>query len=169
MQSLEWHSVRQPLTVSCRTHTYKRANSDRSLSVRNVYTLIDFGDFVEGATTQKADPYIQLLSTADDPAEAHSDFLRVRGDSPWTPTGETILEWIRSHLPLVIGVSGAQFKKYRTEEEAVQALIDFRDSAGLPPIDIPVIMSSRDLKSAVSAATTSSSAPAQPAGGARGK
>lgn len=35
--------------------------------VRNVYVLMDYGDFVLG-TTQKDDPYIQFLSLTD-PAE----------------------------------------------------------------------------------------------------
>ncbi|KAJ6549500.1 aspartic peptidase domain-containing protein [Mycena sp. CBHHK59/15] len=44
--------------------------------LRSVYTLINFGDFVSG-TTNKADPYIQFLSTTE-AAEAHSDFVNVR-------------------------------------------------------------------------------------------
>ncbi|KAJ7159735.1 aspartic peptidase domain-containing protein [Mycena filopes] len=44
--------------------------------LRNVYTLINFGDFVADSTS-KADPYIQLLSITD-PAEAHSDFVKQR-------------------------------------------------------------------------------------------
>ncbi|KAJ7145260.1 aspartic peptidase domain-containing protein [Mycena filopes] len=44
--------------------------------LRNVYTLINFGDFVADGTS-KADPYIQFLSTTD-PADAHSDFVKQR-------------------------------------------------------------------------------------------
>ncbi|KAJ7078651.1 aspartic peptidase domain-containing protein [Mycena epipterygia] len=44
--------------------------------LRNVYTLINFGDFVADSKN-KADPFIQFLSTTD-PAEAHSDFVKVR-------------------------------------------------------------------------------------------
>lgn len=44
--------------------------------LRNVYTLINFGDFISG-TTSKATPYMQFLSLTD-PAEAHSDFVQVR-------------------------------------------------------------------------------------------
>ncbi|KAJ7791231.1 aspartic peptidase domain-containing protein [Mycena olivaceomarginata] len=44
--------------------------------LRNVYTLINFGDFIADSTN-KADPYIQFLSITD-PAEAHSDFVKVR-------------------------------------------------------------------------------------------
>ncbi|KAK0221600.1 aspartic peptidase domain-containing protein [Armillaria fumosa] len=47
--------------------------------LRNVYTVFNFGDFVAGGndTTNRGDPYIQLLSTTD-PVEAHSDFVAVR-------------------------------------------------------------------------------------------
>ncbi|KAJ7213840.1 acid protease [Mycena pura] len=44
--------------------------------LRNVVTLINFGDFVEDSTS-KADPYIQLLSITN-PAEAHTDFVNAR-------------------------------------------------------------------------------------------
>jgi hypothetical protein len=44
--------------------------------LRNVYTLINFGDFIAGSTS-KADPYIQFLSLTD-PAQAHSEFVNVR-------------------------------------------------------------------------------------------
>ena len=47
-------------------------------AVRNVYLLINYGDFVDG-TTNKAPPYAQLLSLTD-PAAAHSDFVEVRLD-----------------------------------------------------------------------------------------
>ncbi|KAJ7264460.1 aspartic peptidase domain-containing protein [Mycena haematopus] len=44
--------------------------------LRNVYTLINFGDFIAGSTS-KADPYIQFLSITD-PAQAHAEFVNVR-------------------------------------------------------------------------------------------
>ncbi|KAJ7673543.1 aspartic peptidase domain-containing protein [Mycena rosella] len=44
--------------------------------LRNVYTLINFGDFVADSTG-KADPYIQFLSTTDS-ADAHADFVKTR-------------------------------------------------------------------------------------------
>ena len=40
--------------------------------------LIDFGDFVDGASSKKGDPYIQLLSLTQDLAEAHSHFVNMR-------------------------------------------------------------------------------------------
>ncbi|KAI0045590.1 acid protease, partial [Auriscalpium vulgare] len=45
--------------------------------LRNVYLLVNFGDFVDGSTS-RADPYVQLLSTTNDTAAAHSDFVNVR-------------------------------------------------------------------------------------------
>jgi hypothetical protein len=47
-----------------------------STAVRNVYLLIDYGDFVDG-TTNKAPPYGQILSLTD-VAAAHSDFVQTR-------------------------------------------------------------------------------------------
>lgn len=46
--------------------------------MRNAYISINYGDFVDGSTNKKADPYIQLLPLTDDLAEAHSDFVNVR-------------------------------------------------------------------------------------------
>ncbi|KZT08350.1 acid protease [Laetiporus sulphureus 93-53] len=45
--------------------------------LRNAYLLVDFGDFVDGSSSQTAEPYIQLLSTTD-PAQAHQDFVQER-------------------------------------------------------------------------------------------
>lgn len=47
-------------------------------AVRNVYLLIDYGDFVDG-TANKAPPYAQILSLTD-AAAAHSDFVQTRLD-----------------------------------------------------------------------------------------
>ena len=56
-----------------------------SLPVRNVYLLINFGDFVDGSMDTTADPYVQLLSTTD-PAAAHADFVSVRVNYTSTST-----------------------------------------------------------------------------------
>jgi hypothetical protein len=45
--------------------------------VRNVYLLINFGDFVDGSVDTTADPYVQLLSVTN-PAAAHAEFVNVR-------------------------------------------------------------------------------------------
>jgi len=44
--------------------------------LRNVYLLINYGDYLDGSNT-KAPPYVQLLSTTD-PASAHLDFVNIR-------------------------------------------------------------------------------------------
>lgn len=45
--------------------------------LRNTYTLIDFGDFVDANATEKEPPFIQLLSVTDE-TDAHNDFVQVR-------------------------------------------------------------------------------------------
>ncbi|KAH8917055.1 acid protease [Atractiella rhizophila] len=46
--------------------------------LRNTYTLVDFGDFVEDTLdSNTGDPYVQLLSVTD-PASAHRDFVTTR-------------------------------------------------------------------------------------------
>ncbi|TDL23434.1 acid protease [Rickenella mellea] len=45
--------------------------------MRNTYVLINFGDFVDGSSSNVADPYIQLLSITN-VTNAHSDFVKIR-------------------------------------------------------------------------------------------
>ncbi|KAJ3483030.1 hypothetical protein NLI96_g6584 [Meripilus lineatus] len=45
--------------------------------MRNVYSLFDYGDWLENSKVKKGDPYIQLLSVTDK-AAAHADFVKVR-------------------------------------------------------------------------------------------
>jgi hypothetical protein len=54
--------------------------------------LVNFGDFVEGKTDKVADPYIQLLSTTDNIAEAHNDFVQVRLDGVDSTSDQTFLD-----------------------------------------------------------------------------
>ncbi|KAH9948909.1 acid protease [Amylocystis lapponica] len=78
--------------------------------LRNVYMLVDYGDFIEG-TSSTASPYIQLLSTSNDSATMHADFIKVRGNpASWTPSSTNTVvsetkSWVESHLKLVIGLS----------------------------------------------------------------
>ncbi|KAJ7143496.1 aspartic peptidase domain-containing protein [Mycena crocata] len=44
--------------------------------LRNVYTLVNFGDYIADSKG-KSDPYIQFLSTTE-PVEAHADFVQMR-------------------------------------------------------------------------------------------
>ena len=73
--------------------------------VRNVYMLIDYGDFADNATT-RADPYIQLLSVSNDTTEMHDDFVKIRGGSAsWNPNAHAASTWIHDHLSLIIPLS----------------------------------------------------------------
>jgi hypothetical protein len=45
--------------------------------LRNTYTLIDFGNFVNAASNDQGDPYIQLLSVTD-VNDARKDFIQTR-------------------------------------------------------------------------------------------
>lgn len=45
--------------------------------MRNVYSLMDFGKFVDGSSNDRGDPYMQLLSVTNK-AAAHADFVQVR-------------------------------------------------------------------------------------------
>lgn len=78
------------------------------LTVRNAYLSINFGDFVDGDTSNKAAPYIQLLSITNDSTTAHNDFVKVRGNSAsWNPSGSGASAWVHKHLALVIAVAAA--------------------------------------------------------------
>jgi len=46
--------------------------------LRNAYMLANFGDFIDGSSVNKINPYIQLLSITNDTTETHSDFVNVR-------------------------------------------------------------------------------------------
>ena len=59
-------------------------------TVRNVYLLINYGDYVDGTTT-KASPYVQLLSTTN-PTFAHLDFVNVRLGGTDTTSGQVLAD-----------------------------------------------------------------------------
>ncbi|KAI5122263.1 hypothetical protein M0805_007127 [Coniferiporia weirii] len=58
--------------------------------LRNVYLLIDFGDFVDGSASSIGDPYIQLLPTTSS-ASAHTDFVNTRLNGVDTTGSQTPL------------------------------------------------------------------------------
>ena len=60
------------------------------ITVRNVYLLINYGDYVDGAQT-KASPYVQLLSTTN-PTSAHLDFVNVRLGGNDTTGGQVLAD-----------------------------------------------------------------------------
>ena len=94
--------------------------SQPSHAVRDVYILIDYGDFVDG-TSSTANPYIQLLATTDDLSEAHQDFVKIRmngkDDANWqllppSSTGSPpksdsqFVRKIKYYWPIIAGVAG---------------------------------------------------------------
>jgi hypothetical protein len=98
---------------------YPCACSQLFRTVRNVYILIDYGDFVDG-TSVTANPYIQLLATTE-PTEAHQDFVNVRlggkDDQSWqllpaSSTGSTpkansqFVRKIEYYWPIIAAVAG---------------------------------------------------------------
>jgi hypothetical protein len=64
--------------------------------LRNVYLLINYGNFVDGSMT-KAPPYVQLLSVTD-PAAAHLDFVNTRLGGA-TTTGVQTYTPVNSVMP----------------------------------------------------------------------
>jgi hypothetical protein len=56
------------------------------LLVSNVYLLLDYGDFIDGSTSNTDTPYVQILSTTN-AAAAHADFVETRlgGKDTTTP------------------------------------------------------------------------------------
>ncbi|KZT23418.1 acid protease [Neolentinus lepideus HHB14362 ss-1] len=73
--------------------------------LRNVYILIDFGDFVDDSASAVANPYIQLLSTTNDTAEAHNDFVRVRIDGESASSSKTSSASHRRTIALAAGIA----------------------------------------------------------------
>ena len=45
--------------------------------MRNVYTLLDYGNFMENTANDRGDPYVQLLPLTD-AAAAKADFVSIR-------------------------------------------------------------------------------------------
>jgi len=107
---------------------YPAASSIKFPSVRNAYMLVNFGDFVDGKADKVANPYVQLLSTTDDLAEAHNDFVQVRlngvdstGDQTFldtfTPSGPPEIRttnnggdfssWLDKHKTILIAVGAS--------------------------------------------------------------
>jgi hypothetical protein len=77
--------------------------------VRNAYALFNFGDFIDGSTSNVGAPYIQLLSIADK-AKIHEDFVRARLGSEGNSSGNSGSSGHSgsvSHIPdfLALGVS----------------------------------------------------------------
>jgi len=80
--SLEWSENGTDFCVgSFQPRVVKSDNYDLILGMsflRNAYMLVNFGDFIDGKENKVANPYVQLLPTTDDIAEAHNDFVNTR-------------------------------------------------------------------------------------------
>ncbi|KAI0270005.1 acid protease [Gloeopeniophorella convolvens] len=69
--------------------------------LRNTYTLIDFGNYVDDTSNDRGDPYVQLLSLTD-ASSAHSDFVKVRlngQDTTGSPSKTLLPASQESHSP----------------------------------------------------------------------
>jgi len=58
--------------------------------LRNVYLLVNYGDFQIGTST-KAAPFVQLLSTSNSSSELHTDFVQVRLNGVDTTSTQVLL------------------------------------------------------------------------------
>jgi hypothetical protein len=71
-------------------------------TVRNVYALFDYGNFIEDSSNDRGDPYVQLLSLTD-PATAHADFVKARlngTDTTGSPSKALLPASQESHSPI---------------------------------------------------------------------
>lgn len=69
-------------------------------SVRNVYSLFDYGNYIQDTSNDRGDPYVQLLSVTD-AAGAHADFAKVRLNGTSSPALLPASQ--ESHSPLSAG------------------------------------------------------------------
>ncbi|OBZ68990.1 putative aspartic-type endopeptidase CTSD [Grifola frondosa] len=77
--------------------------------MRNVYSLFDYGDFIDNSALDRNDPFVQLLSITD-VAQSHSDFVKARlnGVDTTSDTSQDLLPTDQmQHSP----ISAAEKKK----------------------------------------------------------
>jgi len=82
--------------------------------VRNSYTLLDFGNWIDGASNDRGNPYIQLLSVTN-PNDAYNDFVHVRlggNDTANDPKWALLPPSQMQHSPV-----SAEEKKEKYQEE----------------------------------------------------
>jgi hypothetical protein len=88
---------------------------DFCAAVSNVYLLLNYGDFIDGSTSNTAAPFAQLLSTTD-PAAAHADFVATRLGGTDTNTSHSANQkgsdsqssgFSKSKIPILIGAGVA--------------------------------------------------------------
>lgn len=78
-------------------------------TVRNTYSLFDYGNWVKGSKNDRNDPYMQLLSVTDK-TQAHKDFVQVRLNGVDT-TGDTSWKLVAADQGLSSPVSKEEKKK----------------------------------------------------------
>ena len=86
------------------------------LLVRNAYTLIDFGNFVEGTSNDQGKPFVQMIPTTNINT-AHDDFVKVRLNGVDT-TGDPS----QALLPASEGQSSPESAKEKKEHLAEKVL-----------------------------------------------
>ena len=69
--------------------------------VKNAYLLVDYGDYTADEDTNLP-PYVQLLSTTNDTARMHQEFVSVRLNGIDTTNGQKILQ--STHSPTRTGI-----------------------------------------------------------------
>ena len=110
-------------------------------AVRNVYMLVDYGDFVDGNTSNTAAPYLQFLSITD-PASAHADFLNVRlnqtSDAAPTPAENAVIDTNASSTPSPKGGKSAFLK------DKIPIIIVSSVGVGLVILGVLVLMCTRN-------------------------
>ncbi|KAH9980160.1 acid protease [Lactifluus volemus] len=78
--------------------------------LRNVYSVFDYGNFVEDSSNDRGDPYVQLLPLTN-PTTAHADFVQVRlnGQDTTSSSSKALLPASQeSHSP----ISAAEKKQH---------------------------------------------------------
>ena len=113
--------------------------------VRNVYLLINYGDFVDGSTSTTASPYVQLLSITN-PASAHADFLRVRDNQT---SGTTAPAPATDHAAIAAAASPSSSTapkgvKNAFMKEKIPIIIVLSVGVGLVLLGVLVLLCSRN-------------------------
>jgi len=62
-----------------------------------MYVLLNYGDFIDGSTSNTTDPYVQFVSTTN-PAAAHADFVATRLQG-----NESKSFFDKHKIPLIVG------------------------------------------------------------------
>ena len=104
-------TVCKPLSRFC---TPIRPLNPYTLSVSNMYVLLNYGDFIDGSPSNTADPYVQFISTTD-PTTAHAEFVASRLNGTDSTGSQHVSSSSNGSGPGSSSRSSQNFfKKYRT-------------------------------------------------------